>query len=94
MQSASRASSVVHQLMTQQTHAKQIHGPHLTIYFFLITASFYTNPQYHVTLTDVDEDDDDNMCTVVVALMQKNRRAMKRHGGGNLTIGYEIYQVL
>ena len=47
-----------------------------------------------MTLTDVDDNDDDDMCTVVVALMQKHRRFMKRHGGANLTIGYEIYQVL
>ena len=60
---------------------------------FVVVASFYTNPQYHVTLSDIDDDDDDNMCTVVVALMQKHRRLLKRQGGANLTIGYEIYQV-
>ena len=58
-----------------------------------LAATFHTNPQYHVSLQDVDDDDDDNQCSVVVALMQKNRRLLKKCGVGMLTIGYEIYKV-
>ena len=47
-----------------------------------------------MNLSDVDDDDDEDMCTLVVSLMQKHRRLLKRHGGANLTIGYEIYQVI
>ena len=63
------------------------------VWYCLTPGSFHTNPQYHVTLRDVDDDADDGMCTVVVALMQKHRRLLKKHGGANMTIGYEIYQV-
>lgn len=55
--------------------------------------SFWRNPQYTLTLTDVDEGDDENKCTVIVALMQKNRRAQRHQGLECLTIGFAIYKV-
>lgn len=32
--------------------------------------TFWTNPQYRVTVTDPDEDDDENLGTIIVGLMQ------------------------
>ncbi|XP_063920494.1 calpain-B-like isoform X5 [Zophobas morio] len=54
--------------------------------------TFSHNPQYRVTLEEVDEGDDDDKCTLIVALMQKNRRQMRRSVGVDLlTIGFAIY---
>ncbi|XP_045465114.1 calpain-A-like isoform X2 [Harmonia axyridis] len=54
--------------------------------------TFWNNPQYRITLTEVDEDDDDNKCTCIVALMQKNRRQIKTQSGEELlTLGFAIY---
>lgn len=58
-----------------------------------ISASFYTNPQYRVTIIDPDSDDDDGNGTLLIGLMQKERRKMKKEGKDNLTIGYAVYQV-
>ncbi|XP_050508668.1 calpain-B isoform X2 [Diabrotica virgifera virgifera] len=55
--------------------------------------SFWHNPQYRVTLTDVDDDDDENKCTIIVALMQKNRRALRQSGAELLTVGFAIYHL-
>ncbi|XP_063390342.1 calpain-B-like [Cydia fagiglandana] len=55
--------------------------------------SFWRNPQYTVTLTDVDEDDDENKCTIIVALMQKNRRSQRHQGLECLTIGFAVYRL-
>ncbi|XP_034251601.1 calpain-A-like isoform X5 [Thrips palmi] len=55
--------------------------------------TFWHNPQYRITLTDVDEDDDENRCTVIVALMQKNRRAQRKKGMECLTIGFAVYNL-
>ncbi|XP_057655491.1 calpain-A-like isoform X2 [Diorhabda carinulata] len=55
--------------------------------------SFWHNPQYRITLTDVDEDDDENKCTMIVALMQKNRRQLRQSGADLLTIGFAIYHL-
>ncbi|XP_049882091.1 calpain-A-like isoform X2 [Pectinophora gossypiella] len=55
--------------------------------------SFWRNPQYTVTLTDVDEDDDENKCTIIVALMQKNRRSQRHQGVECLTIGFAVYRL-
>merc|ERR1712241_4162 len=48
-------------------------------------SSFITNPQYKITLKDVDEDDDDNLCTLMVSLMQKRRRELKDEGKTDLS---------
>lgn len=63
----------------------------LLIVFFSDT--FWHNPQYRITLTDVDEGDDEEKCTVIVALMQKNRRSQRNIGMDCLTIGFAIYHV-
>ncbi|KAI5636217.1 calpain family cysteine protease domain-containing protein [Phthorimaea operculella] len=55
--------------------------------------TFWRNPQYQVTLSDVDEDDDENKCTIIVALMQKNRRSQRHQGLECLTIGFAIYRL-
>ncbi|XP_018579516.1 calpain-A isoform X2 [Anoplophora glabripennis] len=55
--------------------------------------SFWHNPQYRVTLTEVDDGDDEGGCTMIVALMQKNRRQIRSTGGDLLTIGYAIYHL-
>ena len=44
-------------------------------------------------MVDPDEDDDEDICTIIVALMQMDRRKLKREGGQNLTMGYDIFQV-
>ncbi|XP_050311774.1 calpain-A-like isoform X2 [Anthonomus grandis grandis] len=55
--------------------------------------SFWHNPQYRITLTDVDEDDEDGNCTLIVALMQKNRRQIRSTGADLLTVGFAIYHL-
>ncbi|XP_076044094.1 calpain-B-like isoform X6 [Oratosquilla oratoria] len=55
--------------------------------------TFWHNPQYRITLSEVDDDDDDNKCTVIVALMQKNRRAQRKLGLECLTIGFAVYHL-
>ncbi|XP_046375985.1 calpain-B-like isoform X5 [Haliotis rufescens] len=55
--------------------------------------SFWTNPQFRVTLTDPDDDDDDEMCTMITALLQKDRRKKRKEGLDLLTIGYVIYKI-
>lgn len=59
--------------------------------FFIET--FHHNPQYRITLDEVDNEDDDGKCTVIVALMQKNRRAMRKVGAENLPIGFTAFKV-
>ncbi|XP_053620597.1 calpain-B isoform X7 [Plodia interpunctella] len=55
--------------------------------------SFWRNPQYTVTLKDVDEGDEENKCTIIVALMQKNRRSQRHQGLECLTIGFAVYRL-
>ncbi|XP_046337551.1 calpain-B-like isoform X1 [Haliotis rufescens] len=55
--------------------------------------TFWTNPQFRVTLTDPDETDDEDECTVIVALLQKDRRKKRQEGVDLLQIGYIIYQL-
>ncbi|KAF2359806.1 Peptidase C2 calpain large subunit domain III [Trinorchestia longiramus] len=61
--------------------------------FWMAYKSFWHNPQYRITLTEVDDDDMDNKCTVIVALMQKNRRSQRKLGLECLTIGFAIYHL-
>ena len=58
-----------------------------------LTETFWTNPQYRVTVVDADEDDDDNTGTLIIALLQKERRSRSGQGCDFLTIGYAIYRV-
>jgi calpain len=55
-------------------------------------ATFWTNPQYNVTVVDPDSDDDDGTGTILIGLMQKERRKLKKLGHDNLTIGYAVYK--
>lgn len=55
--------------------------------------TFWTNPQFRVTLTDVDDDDDDDLCTLIIGLLQKDRRKKRKEGIKNLTIGYMVYKL-
>lgn len=55
--------------------------------------TFWTNPQYRVTLTDPDDDDDDDLCTILVGVLQKDRRKKRKEGLDMLTIGYVIYKL-
>ena len=57
------------------------------------TDTFWTNPQYRVTVVDADEGDADNTGSLVVALLQKERRLKRTEGCKLLSIGYAIYQV-
>ena len=62
-------------------------------FIFFSIDTFWTNPQFRVTLTDVDDDDDDDLCTLIIGLLQKDRRKKRKEGVQNLTIGYMIYKV-
>lgn len=55
--------------------------------------TFWTNPQYRVTLTDPDDDDDDDLCTVLIGVLQKDRRKKRKEGLDLLTMGYVIYKL-
>ncbi|XP_059154720.1 calpain-B-like isoform X2 [Physella acuta] len=55
--------------------------------------TFWTNPQFRMTLTDVDENDGDDLCTAIVAVLQKDRRKKRKEGLDLLTIGYVIYKL-
>ncbi|CAH0545793.1 unnamed protein product [Brassicogethes aeneus] len=54
--------------------------------------TFWHNPQYRVTLSEVDDGDDES-CTLIVALMQKNRRSIRNTGVEELTVGFAIYHL-
>ena len=59
------------------------------------TETFWTNPQYRVTVVDPDDDDEDNTGTLIVGLMATNRR--QEAGVLNVEffpICYSIYQVI
>ena len=58
-----------------------------------LTGTFWTNPQFRVSIIDPDEDDDDGNGSIIVGLMQKERRKMRMEGKDNQTIGYAIYEV-
>ena len=62
------------------------------LFIIILTETFYTNPQYRVTVTDPDDDEDD-LCTILVGCLQKDRRKKRKEGLDMLTIGYVIYKV-
>jgi len=55
--------------------------------------TFWTNPQYRVTVIDADEGDMDNNGSLIIALLQKERRLRRTEGVELLTIGYAVYKV-
>ena len=58
-----------------------------------VAESFWTNPQYRVTLEEPDDGDKDGICQVIVGLMQKDRRKARAQGQDNYAIGYMMYKV-
>ena len=59
----------------------------------MVADTFWSNPQYRISVTDPDDDEDD-LCTVLIALMQTGRRKKRAQGEDMQTIGYAIYKVL
>ena len=70
----------------------------------MISESYWTNPQYFITLKEPDKSNENGLCVIIVALLQKNRREMvtlsldKRHEKGYkrpkyLRIGFDLYRV-
>ena len=57
------------------------------------SGTFWTNPQYRVTIPEADDDDEEGEGGIIVGLMQKDRRKMRKEGKDNITIGYAIYRV-
>jgi calpain len=55
-------------------------------------STFWTNPQYQVSVVDPDSDDDDGNGSIIVGLMQKDRRKLRREGKNELVIGYAVYK--
>ncbi len=58
--------------------------------------SFWTNPQYLVTLTDVDPNDNENMATVIISLLQKYTREKRMENNGQATeqhIQFRLFRV-
>ena len=56
----------------------------------MLTETFWTNPQYRVTVVDADEGDADNTGSLIIALLQRERRSTASE---LLVIGYAIYKV-
>lgn len=46
-------------------------------------SKFWLNPQFLVTLTDVDSDDNENKATIIISLMQKDSRLKRMQTGEN-----------
>ncbi|VDQ10940.1 unnamed protein product [Trichobilharzia regenti] len=51
--------------------------------------SYWTNPQFRITVEDPDPDDNDMKCTVIIGLMQKDVR--KKAGAEFQAIGFMVY---
>lgn len=56
------------------------------------TDTFWTNPQFVISLQE-DPDDGEDGCSFVVGLIQKNRRKLRKQGEDMHTIGFAIYEV-
>lgn len=59
----------------------------------ILAATYPTNPQFKVSITDADDDDEEEIGTIIIGLMQKGRRSLFSQGQANWTIGYEIWPV-
>lgn len=58
-------------------------------------AKFWSNPQFIVSLNDVDADDSENSCTIIVSLMQKDARLKKFETGDDSaeSIQFRLYKI-
>ena len=65
----------------------------MTCDIHVLTATFWTNPQYHVKVVDPDPDDADGTGSLIIGLMQKDRRKLRSKGLDTLSIGYAVYKV-
>ncbi|CAF0866413.1 unnamed protein product [Brachionus calyciflorus] len=60
-------------------------------------AIFWTNPQFLITLTDVDPDDNENMATIIISLLQKYTREKRVNNRGESCeefIQFRLYRIL
>ena len=60
-------------------------------------ALFWTNPQFLITLTDVDPIDNENMATIIVSLMQKNTREKRLKNRGQPAeeyLQFRLYRIV
>uniref|UniRef100_G1NXK1 Calpain 12 n=1 Tax=Myotis lucifugus TaxID=59463 RepID=G1NXK1_MYOLU len=57
--------------------------------------TFWTNPQFRLTLLEPDEEDDEDEdgCTVLLSLIQRNRRCLRAQGLTYLTVGFHVFQL-
>ena len=89
--------SGVNRTTTWSTPSNDSAFPDLTLIIknniFIEETTFYTNPQFRISIEDPDSEDEDGNGTIVVGLMQKNRRKLQREGNDNLAIGYAVFAV-
>ena len=60
-------------------------------------ASYWTNPQFLIKLTDVDPLDNENMATVIISLLQKNTRQRRTQNSGQSCeefVQFRLYRIL
>lgn len=65
----------------------------LAIYMFIYHLCIYTdlywkNPQFSVTLRDVDDADNKPTCTVIISLIEK-----EQNNKSQIAIGFDVYKV-
>lgn len=60
-------------------------------------AAYWTNPQFLISLVDVDPDDNENMATVIISLLQKYTREKRTQNRGESCeefIQFRLYRIL
>jgi calpain len=55
----------------------------------IVTETYWTNPQYRISIVDPDDEDDENAGTLIVAVLQRR----KPKASDMLKLGYSIYKV-